>query len=287
MRKFLKGFLIVLSVLLALFIVYAVFGLDNDLKTQKYTLQSPKIYGNLRFAVVADLHSSAYGDGQKTLLSEIDAQSPDAVFLLGDIYDRNDKDEDADDFLREIGSRYPCYYVSGNHEYQKKSGRDINEVFAYVENCGITVLRGDFETLTIRETTVNICGLTDYFSDKYDPNETPWLDQLEAVSQASNNGAYTILLTHRPSRIGAYNQGDFDLVLCGHAHGGQWRLPGVFNGLMAPDEGIFPKYAGGKYALENETTMIVSRGLAKDNTWVPRLYNPPELVIIDLTPETK
>ena len=75
--------------------------------------------------------------------------------------------------------------------------------------------------------------------------------------------------------------GGYDLILCGHAHGGQWRLPGLPGGLLAPDEGLFPKYSGGRYDMGG-TVLIVSRGLARESTRVPRLYNPPELVIVEI-----
>ena len=70
-------------------------------------------------------------------------------------------------------------------------------------------------------------------------------------------------------------------MLCGHAHGGQWRIPGILNGLYCPGEGLFPEYAGGLYEKDG-TVMIVSRGLAKESNIVPRIFNRPELVIIDI-----
>ncbi len=90
-----------------------------------------------------------------------------------------------------------------------------------------------------------------------------------------------MLLVHRPENYADYRKYAFDLVLCGHAHGGQWRIPGILNGLYAPSQGLFPKYAGGYYN-EESVPMIVSRGLARESTIVPRFYNPPELVIVDL-----
>ena len=80
-----------------------------------------------------------------------------------------------------------------------------------------------------------------------------------------------------------YAGSGFDLVLAGHAHGGQWRLPGLINGVLAPNQGFFPSYAGGRYELGN-TTLIVSRGLARESTRVPRLFNRPELVVVDVEP---
>lgn len=92
---------------------------------------------------------------------------------------------------------------------------------------------------------------------------------------------YTILLSHRPEYFETYAKYPFDLVLCGHAHSGQWRIPFLLNGLYAPHQEIFPKYAGGLYEAEN-MRMIVSRGLARKTTYIPRIFNRPELVIIDL-----
>ncbi|MBP5669242.1 MAG: metallophosphoesterase [Lachnospiraceae bacterium] len=95
------------------------------------------------------------------------------------------------------------------------------------------------------------------------------------------SGAYTVLLSHRPESFEAYVNKGVDLALAGHAHGGQWRIPFLINGMFAPDQGLFPKYAGGRYE-KYGTTMIVSRGLARESTILPRFCNPPELVIIDL-----
>ena len=98
--------------------------------------------------------------------------------------------------------------------------------------------------------------------------------------EAAENGAYTILLSHRPEYFVLYEDRDFDLVLCGHAHGGQWRIPGILNGLYAPHQGLFPQYAGGRHDGE-DITMIVSRGLGTHSVNI-RLNNKPELVVIRL-----
>ena len=90
------------------------------------------------------------------------------------------------------------------------------------------------------------------------------------------------MLSHRPELFESYVSREFDLVVCGHAHGGQWRLPGLINGVYAPNQGLFPKYAGGEYE-KNGTTMIVSRGLARRMDIVPRIFNPPELVVITVS----
>jgi hypothetical protein len=106
--------------------------------------------------------------------------------------------------------------------------------------------------------------------------------QLENIEEEEkNDDCFSILLAHRPIHIKTYLQYDFDLVLSGHEHGGQWRIPGILNGLYAPDEEWFPQYAGGSYTFDNGE-MIVSRGLARESTRVPRIFNRPELVIIEV-----
>ena len=90
-------------------------------------------------------------------------------------------------------------------------------------------------------------------------------------------------MSHRPDLADLYSGRGFDLVVCGHAHGGQVRIPGILNGLYAPNQGMFPKYAGGHYRLaDGKTEMIVSRGLCKNS--LPRIFNPPEVVVIDILP---
>ena len=91
-----------------------------------------------------------------------------------------------------------------------------------------------------------------------------------------------MLLCHRPEYTADFRRSGYDLVVSGHAHGGQWRLPGVINGLYAPGQGLLPKYAGGLYDL-GKTKLVVSRGLRQD--YLPRVFNPPEVVLVRLLPK--
>ena len=99
--------------------------------------------------------------------------------------------------------------------------------------------------------------------------------------ELSDDGLFTVLLSHRPERITELLPLNPDLVLAGHAHGGQWRLPVLLeNGLLSPNQGLFPRYTNGEYPF-GDTTMIVSRGLARESTRViPRIFNRPEIVLI-------
>jgi predicted MPP superfamily phosphohydrolase len=96
--------------------------------------------------------------------------------------------------------------------------------------------------------------------------------------------SYKILMAHRPENIELYRKYSFELIVSGHTHGGQIRIPYIMNGLYAPDQGFFPKYSGGVYQHEN-LTHIISRGLSI-NPKLPRIFNPPELVVITIKSNT-
>lgn len=272
--------LIVRSCIVLALVLMILPGFYNGLKIRHYKIDSDKVMKQVRIALVTDLHSCSYGENQEELVSAIDEQSPDIIALSGDIFDDEMEDGNTECFLSRIAGRYKCYYVTGNHEFWSGS-EAFSEKMAILEKYDIPVLSGDCDTIQVGDTLISICGVDDpdsYVVPEYSAEMT---EQLKAAESASADDEYTVLLSHRPELIELYNEYDFDLVLSGHAHGGQWRIPFLLNGLFAPDQGLFPRYAGGMYTGE-DMTMIVSRGLARESTRVPRFYNPPELVIIDI-----
>ena len=276
-------------------LILAIFAFDTRLLVRQYTIEAEEITVPIRIALVTDLHSCYYGENQSDLIEAIDAQKPVVILLGGDIFDDVKEDTNTEMFLSGIAGRYPIYYVTGNHECWGGKYR-FDKQMAILEKYSIPILSGETQTLTVNGETIHLCGVDD--PDVYMVNtdleqepegyiqaqtnkEDTFLSQIAAVSDTAAEDGYTILLSHRPEYYETYTDYDFDLVLCGHAHGGQWRIPGILNGLYAPHQGIFPKYADGRYDSE-DMTMIVSRGLARETTRVPRIFNRPELVVIDL-----
>ncbi|MCI8574744.1 MAG: metallophosphoesterase, partial [Oscillibacter sp.] len=162
----------------------------------------------------------------------------------------------------------------GNHEWWSGGAERICR---QMEAYGVTVLQGESVSLALNNQTVTICGVDD-------PDSGQSVKQLETVGGAVDGSAYTVLIAHRPERFAFYQRYPFDLIVCGHAHGGQWRIPGLLNGLYAPGQGLFPSHAGGRYDFDGGT-LLVSRGLARESTRVPRIFNRPELVVADIIPE--
>ena len=249
---------------------------NTAIKTVHYTIPSKQVNDEITIALIADLHSCDYGDGQAQLLDQIDREQPDLIILGGDIVDDKLPEDNAWEFLAEIAIRYPCYYVTGNHEFRSGSVKRMKET---IKGLGISVLEGDHVPWTVKGQTIMISGI-----DDPEVGERIFRNQLEACGSSLNQEQFSLLLSHRPERIEAYCSYDFDLILTGHAHGGQWRIPGILNGLLAPHQGFFPKYAGGLYEF-GSTSMVVSRGLAKESTRVPRIFNRPEVVIIHVRPD--
>lgn len=249
---------------------------DTNLSLSVYTIPSEKIDATLRLVLLSDLHSCDYGPGQRDLLTEIEALAPDALLLAGDILDDEMPHEKGKEFLRAVGARYPTYYVPGNHEHLS---RELQEMLVFIKNCGIFVPIGRCDLLQIAEQTLQICGMDDPILMGTDAV----LTQAERACAKADPALFTILLSHRPELIEQVLPFGPDLVVAGHAHGGQWRLPWSRNGLFAPHQGFFPRYSGGKYDFP-DSSLIVSRGLARESTRIPRLCNPPELVLLELTP---
>ena len=281
------------SVLLLLLLCAVAF--DSRLIIRTYTMDAPEIDTPLRVLLITDLHSCAYGKNQVELIEAVREQSPDLILLGGDIFDDVKENTNTDLFLAGIADLCPIYYVTGNHEYWGGRYRFALQM-EILEKYNITVLSGEAETITVNGETIRLCGVNDpdvymvegdmeanpqeYIQAQTD-KEAAFTEQLTYVSQTASGDNYTILLSHRPEYFETYAKYPFDLVLCGHAHGGQWRIPGLLNGLYAPHQGIFPRYAGGVYEA-NGTKMIVSRGLARETTWIPRIFNRPEVVVVEL-----
>lgn len=270
----------ILIATITIIIVLALLAFDVRLKIVQYTITSEKIKKPMRIALITDLHSCKYGADQKTLIDAVDREKPDMILLGGDIFDDEIPDDNTKFFLSAIAKKYPCYYVTGNHEYWSMR---VHEMLEWLRAHGIEDIGGKTIQTNVNGNEICLSGLNDPDEARYTGEGDGMKAELGRAMNERNDTAFTMLLTHRPSFVNLYKDAGFDLVLAGHAHGGQWRIPGLLNGVFAPDEGFFPKYAGGFYHFDNGGEMIVSRGLARESTRVPRIFNRPELVIINIS----
>ncbi len=276
MRK--KTIIILISISLAVILVVAAFY--NGLIVRRYTVQTDKmnVGESFRIVLITDLHSHIYGENQNELVSLIKKQQPDVLLLVGDIADDKIPFRGVRLLLKGIRGIAPVYYVTGNHEFWSFDVESIKEV---IRSYGVKVLEGEYEQRMAGGAMITFAGIDDPDMDLFESSVSDWTVEMEgAFLPLRNESGFKILLAHRPERIDEYKKYGFDLVVSGHTHGGQIRIPLILNGLYAPDQGWFPKHAGGMYR-HGSLTHIVSRG-ASNPLRVPRIFNPPEVVVIDV-----
>lgn len=223
----------------------------------------PESFDGFRIAQISDFHSAQFGEDNEKLLSVIRAAKPDIIVITGDFMGCRDLDTGvALSLASRIVEIAPCYYVTGNHEARLSSNL-YTELLDGLSEAGVTLLK-DTEVLLTREN--DSISLVGHF----------WGDT-DHIGDLSDFEGYRILLSHQPEDMENYAAAGYDLVFSGHAHGGQFRLPFI-GGLFAPGQGFFPKYDSGLHSVK-ETDLIVSRGIGDSVSFVPRLNNPPEVVL--------
>ncbi len=248
---------------------------NTELTASHYVFRSPKVHGALegfRITQVSDLHNRSFGKDNCRLLALTEAQLPDLLVITGDLTNSYRPDlETALDAARRLARIAPCYYVTGNHEH-RMSVEKQTAFFRALEDAGVIVLRNEAVSLGMGE-GFRLVGV-DCSQGR--------TDTLRALMADRPPEELNILLSHKPHYAEYYRRAGVDLVLSGHAHGGQVRLPGL-GGLYAPGQGPLPKYTAGMYRLGG-TVMCVSRGLG--NSCAPlRVENKPELVTVILRGE--
>ncbi len=244
---------------------------------RKYTIDSDGALCGLKVVFISDLHNSDYGEDSSKLLSMIDNVSPDLIFFGGDIADEKSSEAPVVRLLEQLQGVYPMYYISGNHEYWMDNTDEIHQIFS---DHGVRVLLNEIVNIETIYGDITLMGLNDPDSILSMSDKKATEKFLEETYDSDLMTDYKILLAHRPEHIHSYMNYDFDLILSGHAHGGQVRIPGILNGLYSPNQGFFPKYAGGYYRMADKTDFIVSRGLSYRKI-LPRIMNPPELVVLE------
>jgi len=262
-----------------------VLAFNNRLTIRTYEVTSYKMAegSSVRIVLLSDLHSTLFGSDQQPLISRIVSQNPDIILLAGDIMVDAIPNEPTRLFLEGIQDIAPIFYVTGNHEYWGTNSDNIHIIRSIIQSYNIKFLSNEFEQVYIDGNNLIIAGLedTDKINAVSDYNHIESMQELfESLSDFDDY--FKILLTHRPDNIELYTQHPFDMVTAGHTHGGQVRIPFILNGLVAPGQGWFPRFAGGVYTF-NEFTLIVSRGLATQHPRIPRIFNPPEVVVIVLS----
>ena len=280
MKKPNKKTVLIVSVLIILAIGIWILWSNTTLEVNEYEIVSDRIpqgFDGFRIAQVSDLHNKDFGEGYGQLLTLLSEINPDIIVVTGDLIDSRQTDLDvALEFAWQAGKIARVYYVSGNHEARVPEYEDLK---IGLVKAGVVILENQKVQITREGERITLMGIDDpSFQEDYLFGDSESVARQAIEDLQNESDGYTILLSHRPELFDLYVDTEMDLVFSGHAHGGQFRLPFV-GGLVAPNQGFFPKYDAGQFTKEN-TTMIVSRGVG--NSIIPiRFNNRPEIIVIE------
>jgi predicted MPP superfamily phosphohydrolase len=281
----------------------------KDIQISEYLYRTDRIdeeFDGFRIANVSDLQSEYFGEMQRELLEIVEEAEPDIIVITGDLVDRTHTDfMAATKAVSGLLKIAPVYYVNGNHEVRISETR-MQPFYAELRQMGVKVLLDESVIVIRGESHINVVGLSEFSiygaralaegTEEWEPTNA-FTDLLETLrsptSEVEHNevarkvrelcdktdDAFTLLLAHEPQLVDAYAEGEPDLVMCGHAHGGQFRMPNG-QGWFAPNQGALPKYTAGLYEC-GDGYMLVSRGLG-NSVFPIRLNNRPEVTVMTL-----
>lgn len=260
------------------FILWIIWG-NTYIQVSHFTIENEKIpqeFDGYKIAQISDLHNKDWGD---RLVNALEEETPDIIVITGDLIDSSHTDlEVAMELISQIKNMAPIYFVTGNHEAWSNQFTILKQDLL---DEGVTILDNNKIILQQGEEEILLVGLQDPSFNIEGGMISEQTTSIESKLSELTNGfeGYKILLAHRPELFEAYVSENIELILSGHAHGGQIRIPFI-GGLIAPNQGLLPEYTSGVYQ-ENESNMIISRGLG--NSMIPvRINNSPELVIVEL-----
>ena len=272
---------ILIIFLLAIFCVGFFYWSNRSLQIERFTFSSsrlPQGFDGCTIVELSDLHGAVFGENNTDLISAVRDQSPDYIFLTGDLLDRfrETPHSYAVDLGRQLSAIAPTYFVTGNHEWALPDPRGLKRALG---EAGVTVLDNRFVTLERGGDQILLAGIDDPngFADQKTPEELA-----QEVSAAWGDG-FWILLAHRNDHFpGQYSRLGADLVISGHGHGGMIRLP-FTDGLISTERTLFPSYTAGFYE-EHGSTAFISRGLGNSGPSF-RLFNRPQIAVLTLERE--
>ena len=272
--KVLAGLLLLLA---ALWVFFTCQARNQDFTESYYQIQSNKLSSNVRVVQLSDLHLREFGEGNAELIQRIAALKPDLIAITGDMTDKEVEDYHVvTDLCAALVKIAPVYYAPGNHEWPKIVFGN-SQIKNDLKALGVHFLDDKMETMEINGNTITIGGIAEA-PPSYEKYASEFFENFAA------SDSFKLLLVHYPEYFtadGALYGADIDVAFCGHAHGGQIRIPGI-GGLYTPDQGFLPELTEGVHHIR-DTDVVISRGLGdgKDKI-IPRINNAPELVIVDM-----
>lgn len=290
MRKTIRFILILLSAfaLLIAVVVGYFYITSKNLTINKYSLNE-SVNSSIRILQLSDLHSAEFGDNNEELVDLVKKQSPDLIVMSGDMINRDEENLDIiTDLISSLSDAAPIYYGYGNHEVDwiESFGFDLEDKLT---QAGAVVLNNSYRDVSVNDSELRIGGYMGYYRQPgmLTQDEEQKKIELDFANDFENTDRLKILINHIPTQWVDWdyiNEYPVDIVFSGHYHGGAIRIPIIDQGLYAPYVGWFPPYTKGMFT-GSQATCVLSTGLGSEHN-IPRLNNPPDIVIVDVVPYT-
>lgn len=281
---------IIIFILLLIVTVITLIGIctSKDLEVNYYTIEADT-KAALRIVQLTDLHNTEFGQNNLDLVQTVEAQQPDMIFMTGDMINRDDENLDIIcTLIEQLADIAPIYFGYGNHEtsWEEYFGQSMA---TRLTDAGAVVVQDSYVDIDVDGQPLRIGGCMNYYRKwgMMTSSQEQWNMEDAFADDFENTDRYKILLNHIPTSWvdwDGINEYNVDLVFSGHYHGGMIRIPIIDRGVYAPYIGLFPKYTKG-VVYGSKTICVQSAGLGTEH-FIPRIYNPPEIVVVDLVPDT-
>ncbi|RJX38827.1 metallophosphoesterase [Paenibacillus pinisoli] len=266
--------------------IYFLYAQNNSIVVTTYKVASAKLpdgFDSYRIVQLSDLQSKEFGKEQRPLIRKVDKLDPDVIVFTGDLVDQVHYDGEASFKLMEgLVKIAPVYFVRGNHE---QASREYEELEERLLALGIHIMKNAHEDIPLGDGVIRLIGVDDPTYNRQGDGDADKMNAhlAEALADADGSYPFTVLLSHRTELFPVYAENGIDLSLTGHAHGGQIRIP-FKGGVFSPGQGMWPEWTEGMHEI-GDSAMIVNRGLG-NSSFPLRLFNQPEIVVVELTAET-
>lgn len=248
-----------------------------------YSQNLPTSFNDFRIVLLSDIHSRNFGLGQKALVNRVRKMHPNLILISGDWVDsKHGKLSTCVEQAKLLKQIAPVWAIYGNHEIRKIRKTGVDTMHKALCDAGVHFLHTSGTHIEKENSYINLIGIEDDVQLSERARKKKQIESVKTMLSRVMHGIlpdeFTILMAHHPEFIDIYSNEPIDLVVSGHAHGGQVRIPFV-GGVIAPNQGLFPRYTSGKHC-KNNTQMVISRGIGGFKP--VRIFNQPEIVVISL-----
>ncbi|WP_026907307.1 metallophosphoesterase [Paucisalibacillus globulus] len=271
-RKYKKRIVFALGILFILSTAGKVIYDTNVFKVNRVEFQTNKIPTGSEISIlqISDVHNKVFGGNNEKLIETVKKIDTDLIVLTGDLVDRKTTDfSNVFSLVEELKVINPnTFFVTGNHEWENIY---MEELLVGLEERGVTMLNNENTQVTLGEATINLVGID---------NESTNHENMSLAFDNVNRDFYTVLLSHSPGVIEKYQDIPADLILSGHTHGGQVRIP-LIGAVVAPDQGFFPELDKGIFKIGGEQYLYIDSGLGTSVAPL-RFWNQSQMSLVQI-----